>query len=70
MQVRTPPPPSVTLLDRSRHFFCSMLMPFSAWAGPAFSATSQLLYHKGKWISPTLRAFIDFTLQRFQVSQK
>jgi len=47
-----------------------MLMPFSAWAGPAFSATSQLLYHKGKWISPTLRAFIDFTLQRFQVSQK
>ena len=41
-----------------------------AWAGPTFSVTSQLLYHKGKWISPALRAFIDFTLQRLQVSQK
>ena len=35
-----------------------------AWAGPAFAVTSQLLYHKDKWISPALRAFIAFATQR------
>lgn len=36
------------------------------WAGPAFSVTSQLLYHKDKWISPALRAFIDFAVRRLK----
>jgi len=41
-----------------------------AWAGPAFSVTSQLLYHKDKWISPALRAFITFAIQRLTPASK
>lgn len=38
------------------------------WAGPAFCVTSQLLYHKDKWISPALRVFIDFVIERLLVA--
>lgn len=33
------------------------------WAGPAFNIKTQLIYHKEKWLSPALQAFIDVTLQ-------
>lgn len=36
------------------------------WAGPAFSIKAQLIYHKDKWISPALKAFIDITLAAFR----
>lgn len=32
------------------------------WAGPAFNIAAQLHYHKDKWLSPALQAFIDVTL--------
>jgi DNA-binding transcriptional LysR family regulator len=31
------------------------------WTGPSFDIKAQLIYHKDKWISPALRAFIDVT---------
>lgn len=30
-----------------------------AWAGPDFNIVSQVLYHKDKWLSPALRAFLN-----------
>ncbi|HWR44229.1 LysR family transcriptional regulator [Sporomusa sp.] len=33
------------------------------WEGPAFNIRAQLLYHKEKWLSPALRAFIKVTLE-------
>ncbi|MDF2570333.1 MAG: gltC 1 [Sporomusa sp.] len=36
------------------------------WAGPAFDIKAQLIYHKDKWISPALRAFIDLALIAFK----
>jgi DNA-binding transcriptional LysR family regulator len=33
------------------------------WSGPSFDIKAQLIYHKEKWLSPALRAFIDVTLQ-------
>ncbi|SMD12311.1 LysR family transcriptional regulator [Sporomusa malonica] len=38
------------------------------WAGPAFAIKAQLIYHKDKWISPALRAFIDITLTAFKTA--
>ncbi|WP_371374963.1 LysR family transcriptional regulator [Sporomusa aerivorans] len=32
------------------------------WAGPAFNIKAQMHYHKAKWLSPALKAFIDVTL--------
>ncbi|BBB90988.1 MAG TPA: LysR family transcriptional regulator [Methylomusa anaerophila] len=32
------------------------------WAGPPFAIKAQLLYHKDKWLSPALKAFIGVTL--------
>ncbi|BBB90558.1 MAG TPA: LysR family transcriptional regulator [Methylomusa anaerophila] len=29
------------------------------WAGPSFDVKVQLVYHKDKWLSPALKAFID-----------
>lgn len=36
------------------------------WAGTPFNIQTQLIYHKDKWISPALRAFIDITLTTFK----
>lgn len=33
------------------------------WKGPAFAIKAQLLYHKEKWLSPSLREFIKVTLE-------
>jgi len=33
------------------------------WAGPSFDIKAQLIYHKEKWLSPALRAFINVTLE-------
>lgn len=33
------------------------------WAGPPFHINAQLIYHKNKWLSPALKAFIDVTLE-------
>ncbi len=38
------------------------------WAGPDFDIKVQLIYHKEKWLSPALRAFIDVTLASFKSS--
>lgn len=35
------------------------------WAGPPFAIYAQLIYHKEKWLSPSLKAFIDTTLAIF-----
>jgi DNA-binding transcriptional LysR family regulator len=32
------------------------------WAGPPFGIIAQLIYHKDKWLSPALKAFIDVVL--------
>lgn len=32
------------------------------WAGPPFHIKAQLIYHKDKWLSPALKAFINVTL--------
>lgn len=36
------------------------LVPLN-WVGPGFGIVSQVLYHKDKWISPALRAFLDLS---------
>ncbi|WP_234121980.1 LysR family transcriptional regulator [Clostridium hydrogenum] len=36
------------------------LIPLN-WAGPDFGIVSQVLYHKDKWISPALKAFLDLS---------
>lgn len=36
------------------------------WAGPPFGIKAQLIYHKNKWLSPALKAFIDVTLETFR----
>lgn len=36
------------------------------WEGPAFGITAQLIYHKDKWQSPALKAFIAMVLQSFK----
>lgn len=33
------------------------------WAGPSFGIKAQLIYHKEKWLSPALSAFIDVTVE-------
>jgi DNA-binding transcriptional LysR family regulator len=33
------------------------------WDGPKFAIITQLCWHKDKWISPALRAFLDMTKQ-------
>lgn len=35
------------------------------WEGPPFDIKAQMIYHKAKWISPALKAFIDVTLETF-----
>lgn len=32
------------------------------WEGPPFNITAQLIYHKDKWLSPALKAFITVAL--------
>jgi DNA-binding transcriptional LysR family regulator len=39
------------------------------WAGPPFNIKTQLIYHKDKWISPALRAFIDITFETLKYRQ-
>jgi len=34
------------------------------WQGPTFNIQAQLAYHRDKWISPALQAFIDLCHQR------
>ena len=36
------------------------------WAGPPFHVNAQMIYHKNKWLSPALKAFIDVTLEILQ----
>lgn len=36
------------------------------WSGPPFGITAQMTYHKDKWLSPALKAFIDVTLAAFK----
>lgn len=36
------------------------------WSGPPFGIKAQLIYHKDKWLSPALKAFIDVALETFQ----
>jgi DNA-binding transcriptional LysR family regulator len=35
-----------------------------AWAGPPFRISAQLIYHKNKWLSAALKAFIDIALEQ------
>lgn len=36
------------------------------WAGPSFDIKAQLIYHKEKWLSPALKAFISVILETFK----
>jgi len=36
------------------------------WRGPAFNIEAQLIYHKDKWLSPALQAFINVILDVFR----
>lgn len=36
------------------------------WNGPKLNVNTQLIYHKEKWLSPALRAFIDLATQRLE----
>lgn len=38
------------------------------WTGPAFDIKAQLIYHKDKWISPALQAFIDVIFEKLKNS--
>jgi len=31
------------------------------WSGPSFAIVSQVLYHKDKWVSPALKAFLNLS---------
>jgi DNA-binding transcriptional LysR family regulator len=31
------------------------------WAGPTYNLVTQLAWHKDKWLSPALQAFLDIT---------
>lgn len=35
------------------------------WQGPALNIKAQLVYHRDKWLSPALKAFLDLTLAEF-----
>jgi DNA-binding transcriptional LysR family regulator len=35
------------------------------WTGTPFNIKTQIIYHKDKWISPALRAFIDIIMETF-----
>lgn len=35
------------------------------WSGPPFGIKAQLIYHKNKWLSPSLKAFIEVILEAF-----
>ncbi|WP_088225215.1 LysR family transcriptional regulator [Desulfosporosinus sp. FKB] len=37
------------------------------WAGPEFRLITQLVYHKDKWISPTLKSFLELTRQMLRL---
>lgn len=39
---------------------CGKLIPLN-WCGPEFGVISQVIYHKDKWISPALQAFLNLT---------
>jgi DNA-binding transcriptional LysR family regulator len=41
-----------------------------SWSGPPFNIKVQLIYHKDKWLSPALKAFIDITLETFKDTVK
>lgn len=34
------------------------------WDGPAFNVLAQLVYHKQKWLSPALKAFVNLAANR------
>ena len=40
------------------------------WIGPPFQIKTQIIYHKDKWLSPALRAFIDVTTETFKHANK
>lgn len=33
------------------------------WAGTPFDLVTQMIYHKDKWVSPTLKAFLDLAIE-------
>ena len=37
------------------------------WAGPEFRLITQLVYHKDKWMSPTLKSLLELTRQMLQL---
>lgn len=39
------------------------------WSGPSFDIKAQLIYHKDKWLSPALKAFIAVVLEIFSPSE-
>ncbi|MDT8899986.1 LysR family transcriptional regulator [Anaeroselena agilis] len=39
------------------------------WAGPPFSINAQLTYHKNKWLSPALKAFIGVALEQMPAAK-
>lgn len=49
--------PKVAVEDEIKN---GRLIPLN-WKGPDFGIVSQVLYHKDKWISPALRAFLDLS---------
>jgi len=48
------------LIVVKEHIETDKLVAFD-WKGPKWEVKTQLIYHKDKWISPALRAFIDLT---------
>lgn len=49
------------LIVVKEHIATNKLTTF-AWEGPNMEVKTQLIYHKDKWISPALRAFLDLTM--------
>ena len=37
------------------------------WVGPEFRLVTQLVYHKDKWLSPTLKSFLELTRQMLKL---
>lgn len=39
------------------------------WSGPEFRLITQLVYHKDKWMSPTLKSFLELTRQMLNATR-
>lgn len=38
------------------------------WKGPEFKISTQIVYHKDKWVSPALRVFLDLVIQELKTN--